>query len=66
MFWAQRFPDANIAMLGMPVIGGATAAEAGELIPIICGNRKAFEKVAPITTQFWKIFRNRSNHLVFV
>jgi hypothetical protein len=48
------------------MMGGATAAEAGELIPRICGNRKAFEKVAPIITQFWKIFRNRSNHLVFV
>ena len=48
------------------MMGGATAAEAGELISGICGNRKAFEKVAPIITQFWKIFRNRSNHLVFV
>jgi 3-hydroxyisobutyrate dehydrogenase-like beta-hydroxyacid dehydrogenase len=47
-FCAQRFREANIAMLAMPVMGGITAAENGELVPIICGNREAFEKVAPI------------------
>ena len=47
-FCAQRFREARIAMLGMPVMGGTTAAENGELVPIICGSRKAFEKVAPI------------------
>jgi len=47
-FCAQRFRDASIAMLGMPVMGGTTAADNGELVPIICGSREAFEKVAPI------------------
>ena len=47
-FCAQSFRDANIAMLGMPVMGGTTAAENGKLVPIICGSREAFEKVAPI------------------
>jgi 3-hydroxyisobutyrate dehydrogenase len=47
-FCAHCFREARIAMLGMPVMGGTTAAESGELIPIICGSRKAFEKVAHI------------------
>ena len=29
-------------------MGGTTATENGELVPIICGSREAFEKVAPI------------------
>lgn len=35
-------------MLVMPVMGGTNAAENGVLVPIICGSRGAFEKVAPI------------------
>lgn len=53
-FCAQRFKEVNIAMLGMPVMGWTTAAENGELVPIICGSREAFEKVAPIINNISK------------
>jgi 3-hydroxyisobutyrate dehydrogenase-like beta-hydroxyacid dehydrogenase len=41
-------------MLGMPVMGGTTVAESGELIPIICGSRNALEKVATIIKKISK------------
>ena len=34
----------RVEMLGMPVMGGPLAAEAGELVPIVSGSRAAFEK----------------------
>src|ERR671924_1625119 len=42
---AQRLSNAGIEMLGMPVMGGPAAAEAGDLVPIVAGSRQAFEKV---------------------
>lgn len=39
---------AGIEMLGMPVMGGPAAAESGELVPMVAGNRQAFERARPI------------------
>jgi 3-hydroxyisobutyrate dehydrogenase len=38
----------GIEMLGMPVMGGPAAAEAGELIPMVAGNKQAFEQVQQV------------------
>jgi 3-hydroxyisobutyrate dehydrogenase len=43
-------------MLGIPVMGGPAAAEAGELIPIVSGNRQAFEKVRQVIEKLGRIF----------
>ena len=45
---AQRLRNAGIEMLGIPVMGGPAAAEAGDLVPIIAGSREAFEKVRQV------------------
>jgi 3-hydroxyisobutyrate dehydrogenase len=42
---AQRLRISGIEMLGIPVMGGPAAAEAGNLVPIVSGNRHAFGKV---------------------
>jgi 3-hydroxyisobutyrate dehydrogenase len=42
---AQRLRISGIEMLGIPVMGGPAAAEAGNLVPIVSGNRQAFGKV---------------------
>ena len=42
---AQRLRISGIEMLSIPVMGGPAAAEAGDLVPIVSGNRQAFEKV---------------------
>jgi 3-hydroxyisobutyrate dehydrogenase len=52
----QRLRSAGIEMLGIPVMGGPAAAEAGELIPIVSGNRQAFEKVRQIIEKLGRIF----------
>ncbi len=46
-FLAQELKKHDIEMLGMPVMGGPAAAEAGELIPMIAGSKGAFEKASP-------------------
>ncbi|HVD21381.1 MAG TPA: NAD(P)-dependent oxidoreductase, partial [Nitrososphaera sp.] len=53
---AQRLRSAGIEMLGIPVMGGPAAAEAGELIPIVSGNRQAFEKVRQVIEKLGRIF----------
>jgi len=53
---AQRLRAAGIEMLGIPVMGGPAAAEAGELIPIVSGNRQAFEKVRQVIENLGRIF----------
>ena len=53
---AQRLRSAGIKMLGIPVMGGPAAAEAGELIPIVSGNRQAFEKVRQVIEKLGRIF----------
>lgn len=41
-------------MLGMPVMGGPTSAEAGDLIPIVAGDKQAFESVEKIIESIGK------------
>jgi 3-hydroxyisobutyrate dehydrogenase len=53
---AQRLRSAGIEMLGIPVMGGPAAAETGELIPIVSGNRQAFEKVRQVIEKLGRIF----------
>jgi 3-hydroxyisobutyrate dehydrogenase len=52
----QRLRSAGIEMLGIPVMGGPAAAEAGELIPIVSGDRQAFEKVRQVIEKLGRIF----------
>lgn len=47
-FLAQELKKRGIEMLGMPVMGGPAAAEAGELIPMVAGSKGAFEKARPV------------------
>jgi 3-hydroxyisobutyrate dehydrogenase-like beta-hydroxyacid dehydrogenase len=53
---AQRLRSAGIEMLGIPVMGGPAAAEAGDLVPIVSGNRQAFEKVRQVIEKLGRIF----------
>ena len=53
---ARRLRSAGIEMLGIPVMGGPAAAEAGDLVPIISGNRQAFEKVRQVIEKLGRIF----------
>jgi 3-hydroxyisobutyrate dehydrogenase len=52
----QRLRSAGIEMLGIPVMGGPAAAETGELILIVSGNRQAFEKVRQVIEKLGRIF----------
>ena len=45
---AKELRKAGIEMLGMPVMGGPAAAESGELVPIVTGNKQAYERVRPV------------------
>jgi 3-hydroxyisobutyrate dehydrogenase len=51
---AQELRRRGIEMLGMPVMGGPAAAEAGELVPMVAGNKKAFAKVRPVVEKLGK------------
>jgi 3-hydroxyisobutyrate dehydrogenase len=53
---AQRLRSSGIEMLSIPVMGGPAAAEAGELIPIVSGNRQAFEDVRQAIEKLGRIF----------
>jgi 3-hydroxyisobutyrate dehydrogenase len=53
---AQRLRSSGIEMLSIPVMGGPAAAEAGELIPIVSGNRQAFENVRQAIEKLGRIF----------
>jgi 3-hydroxyisobutyrate dehydrogenase len=55
-YCAQRLRNAGIEMLGIPVMGGPAAAETGELIPIVSGNKQAFEKVRQVIEKLGRIF----------
>ena len=48
--------DAGIEMLGMPVMGGPAAAAAGDLVPIVAGNRHTFEKVRHVIEKLGRTF----------
>jgi 3-hydroxyisobutyrate dehydrogenase len=45
---ARALQSKGIEMLGMPVMGGPAAAEAGELVPIVAGSDAAFRKTRPV------------------
>jgi 3-hydroxyisobutyrate dehydrogenase len=53
---AQRLRSAGIEMLGVPVMGGPAAAEAGGLVPIVSGSRQAFEKVRQVIEELGNTF----------
>jgi 3-hydroxyisobutyrate dehydrogenase len=53
---AQQLHYAGIDMLGMPVMGGPAAAEAGDLVPIVAGSRQAFEKVRHVIDKLGRTF----------
>jgi 3-hydroxyisobutyrate dehydrogenase len=55
-YCAQRLRTGGIEMLGVPVMGGPAAAETGDLVPIVSGNRQAFEKVRHIIEPLGKTF----------
>jgi 3-hydroxyisobutyrate dehydrogenase len=46
---------AGMEMLGMPVMGGPAAAEAGELVPMVAGNRAEFEKARPVIEKLGRL-----------
>jgi 3-hydroxyisobutyrate dehydrogenase len=47
MSFALALREQGIEMLGVPVMGGPSAAESGELVPIVAGSRSAFECAEP-------------------
>ncbi|MEW6604878.1 MAG: NAD(P)-dependent oxidoreductase [Thermoproteota archaeon] len=47
---------AGIEMLGMPVMGGPAAAETGDLVPMVAGNRQAFEKARQVIEKLGRTF----------
>ena len=53
-YCAQLFRKKKIEMLGMPIMGGTVSAERGELIPIVAGNKKAFEQSKPVIKKISK------------
>ena len=55
-YCAQRLRNAGIEMLGIPVMGGPAAAEAGDLVPIVAGSRLAFDKVREVIEKLGRTF----------
>jgi 3-hydroxyisobutyrate dehydrogenase len=53
-YCARSLRQKGIEMLGMPVMGGPASAQAGNLIPIIAGNKETFEKVEQIIESIGK------------
>jgi 3-hydroxyisobutyrate dehydrogenase len=53
---AQRLRNSGIEMLGIPVMGGPAAAEAGDLVPIVAGSKQAFEKVRQVIEKLGRTF----------
>jgi 3-hydroxyisobutyrate dehydrogenase len=53
---ARELRQSGIEMLGMPVMGGPAAAEAGELVPMVAGSRQAYEKVKPVVEKLGRPF----------
>lgn len=51
---AEELRQAGIEMLGLPVMGGPAAAESGELVPMVAGNRQAYEKARPVIEKLGK------------
>jgi 3-hydroxyisobutyrate dehydrogenase len=55
-YCAQALRQAGIEMLGMPVMGGPALAETGELVPMVAGNRQAFEKAREVIEKLGRTF----------
>jgi 3-hydroxyisobutyrate dehydrogenase len=55
-YCALELRKAGIEMLGMPVMGGPAAAETGELVPMVAGNKKAFEKARQVIEKLGRTF----------
>ncbi|MEP0826750.1 MAG: NAD(P)-dependent oxidoreductase [Nitrososphaera sp.] len=55
-YCAAELRKAGIEMLGMPVMGGPAAAETGDLVPMVAGNRQAFEKSRQVIEKLGKTF----------
>lgn len=53
-FLVQELKKHSIEMLGMPVMGGPAAAEAGELTPMVAGNKAVFEKARSVIESLGK------------
>ncbi|HEV8404816.1 MAG TPA: NAD(P)-dependent oxidoreductase [Nitrososphaera sp.] len=53
---ATELRVAGKEMLGMPVMGGPASAETGDLVPMVAGNRRAFEKVRQVIEKLGKTF----------
>lgn len=53
-YCAQELRKHGIEMLGMPVMGGPAAAEAGELVPMVAGSKNAFAKARPVIEKLGK------------
>ncbi|MGI0028630.1 MAG: NAD(P)-dependent oxidoreductase [Nitrososphaera sp.] len=51
---ARSLRRTGIEMLGMPVMGGPALAESGELVPMVAGNRGAYDKVRTVIEQLGK------------
>ncbi len=55
-YCAQLLLKVGIPMLGMPVMGGPAAAEMGDLVPIVAGSRRAFDKVRYVIEKLGRTF----------
>ncbi|MDQ3837290.1 MAG: NAD(P)-dependent oxidoreductase [Thermoproteota archaeon] len=55
-YCAQRLRNRGIEMLGVPVMGGPAAAETGDLVPMVSGNRQVFEKIEHVIEQLGRTF----------
>ena len=55
-YCAGELRNAGIEMLGMPVMGGPAAAETGDLVPMVAGNRQAFERARQVIEKLGKTF----------
>lgn len=53
-YCAERLRQKRIELIVMPVMGGPSAAEKGELVPIVSGSKAAFLKVKPIIDKLGK------------
>jgi 3-hydroxyisobutyrate dehydrogenase len=53
---ARELRRSGIEMLGMPVMGGPAAAETGDLVSMVAGNRQAFEKARQVIEKLGRTF----------
>ena len=55
-YCAQHLRNSGIEMLGIPLMGGPAAAEAGDLVPIVSGSRQTFDKVRQVIENLGRTF----------